>query len=205
MTLPRIRICLGTLLEPAYQALFLEHKRQERIAEQISYPTAEETRGIMKLCYKKLQPLHNILLADMQKYTGLRFRQTFIDVHIVGYVKNCISSPIIIGANTLDKFIPVLIHELAHLLLSDNLETTSAVAIGQQLFSTEQRDVANHIPVHAIVEKMHTDTLSDVETLEGIKHFDANFQAYKRAWEIVGLLGSDNVLKQVQDFVLQKK
>lgn len=140
--MPTINIRHGKLIDPFFKG-FIAAKypdfvflTEEHVLAQIAlYKTAYQERGAA-------------LVEQMLAYTGLTFQRNIIDCFIVTATDRDMSAPLIIRARyTADEFLEVLLHELAHILMTDN-------GTKLNLNLHENKTIENHIPVYAIMRHL---------------------------------------------------
>lgn len=140
--MPTINIRYGKLIDPFFKG-FIAHKypgfeflTDEQVQTQIAlYKTAYKERGVA-------------LIEQMLLYTGLSFQRNVIDCFIVTATNRDMSAPLIIRARyTANEFLEALLHELAHILITDNGKKLN-------LKLHENKTIENHIPVYAIMRQL---------------------------------------------------
>lgn len=144
-------------------------------------------------------PYEKKVLAYMQELLGLRFYLPVIDVTIAPMMP-AMSTPLIINLRPEpDEFVTTLIHELIHVLLSDNREEKQLQEVKERLAPGESLLVANHVLVHAVMEKVFLEALSEPERLQkDIDFCQGKLPAYSRAWSLVKELGADRVITDIR-------
>lgn len=144
------------------------------------------------------KPQESILLSSLQEVSRLTFFRNVIDVNVVSGNPRAFSRPIVVkSGHEPEEFVCVLLHELVHVLFSDN--TGVFVNDFQTIFPQEERETAVHIPVFAVM-KLALERSGKAELLETAfalakKH---SSKTYSRAWEIVFLENSDDVIKKIK-------
>ena len=141
------------------------------------------------------------ILNGLEKITGLKFLQNYVDVFLVNPNNTpSISNPIIVVVKKggTDRFIRVLCHELIHELCADNTTGVNWHFKIQKIFKKETPTAANHVMVHAILEALYTDMLhKPKEIKKDIKHSQKSLD-YNRAWEIVKEGGYKNIIAKLK-------
>lgn len=199
ITTPEIRIQYSRLLDPFFESLFDYEQEKGLIAKSRIYNTPEtiiQKIGEFKNAWQKRKQV----LLFMQETLELNFYQTIIDAYVVGFIKHCISTPIIINSTKLPiNFADTLTHELLHRLISDNQEKIKARDILLKLFPDETLLCRNHVVVHAVLKKIYLEFLNAPDRLHANKELDKNSPDYTRAWEIVDALGENTVVKKFKE------
>lgn len=138
----------------------------------------------------------------MQDCLELNFYQTTIDVFIVGFVRHAISTPTIISSTKDNsEFIDILIHELLHRLISDNVQKTKTGGILLNLFPNETLLCRNHIVLNAVLKKIYINFFRSQEKITEVIKRDQNMPDYKRAWELVDQNSEDVIIKKFQNLL----
>ena len=110
-----------------------------------------------------------------------------------------ISFPSIIKIqNDNNRTICIIVHELIHNLMWDNSEKDNWSLKIQNIFKNENRKVAIHVAVHAIMEALYTDTLKNPEEIVRDIITMEQLPDYKRAWEIVKKEGYKNIIDKLR-------
>lgn len=148
--------------------------------------------------YRKTWKKHEKkIIEGLQNALGVEFYRPVIDVSCTPYFIPK-SDPLIMNFNeTPDRFVDVLMHELCHVLLTDNNKHQSngdspaldLIALWKKLFQGEDGfNVLAHIPVHALSKYVYVDILGESLRLErdkkAIEEWD-NSGAYKTSWDYV--------------------
>ena len=114
----------------------------------------------------------------MQRCLGLKFYKSIIDVHTAPYILPKAQPLIIHLRESPDRFIDTLIHELAHVLLTDNTTISllgedrdiNLVELWQNLFGNENEpSVVTHIPVHAVLKQIIFKVFNDESRIDRYK------------------------------------
>lgn len=149
------------------------------------------------------KPYEKRVIEGMYETLGLEFRQNIIDVHIAPWF-NAFSDPMVIGVmNKPDRFVEVLTHELLHRLLTDNTLTQHGTKYGiewKKLFGKEHDFVTLvHIPVHACMQALFDDVLSEPERTRNDRELSQQWDGYRKAWAYVDEKGYHTIIKQLRD------
>ncbi|MFO0704813.1 MAG: hypothetical protein U0517_02425 [Candidatus Andersenbacteria bacterium] len=191
---PVIRISYNRLLDPFFRSFFeLQHAGTPKNSTYTSPEVVLKKVSEFINAWKKRESV----LEFMQETLSLEFYQNAIDVHVVGFIKHAISSPMIISSTkSVDAFVDSLTHELLHRLVSDNTKKIPAGKILLNLYPKESRLCRNHIVVHAVLKKIYLEFFKEAERLTAIQVRDKKASAYMRAWELVDTLGADSIIAQ---------
>lgn len=163
----------------------------------------DEYEAIVATYQKAWHPYEEKILKGMCETLGLNFRQSIIDVYVAPWM-NAYSDPMVIGVTfTPDRFIEVLTHELIHRLLTDNIESrydTDYVKEWQKLFGMDHEwNVVVHIPVHATLQAVFDDVLSEPNRTKRDKKLCEQWSAYNAAWKYVEHAGYRKIINQLQE------
>ena len=114
-------------------------------------------------------------------------------------VKNSISDPLILRvSDDVDRNLCVLVHELIHNLMWDNVQKNNWSLKVRKMFPKENRKTAIHVSVHAILEALYTDVLRNPEMIiEDIKRSQRSLD-YRRAWDIVKQEGYKSIVAKLK-------
>ncbi len=194
--IPKVRIEYSWLLEEAASG----HIRKGLNIE-VPIAPPEVTKKRVKDYKKAWDPYEKKILRAIQKVTGLKFKQNYIDVYIAPFFA-AFSDPLVIGTrNEPDAFVDVLTHELIHRICEDNTkypfmkEPDWAKVFGKDY----SENTLAHIQVHAIHKAIYLDYLKEPERLERDIHSSRtyrNAESYKEAWDYVEKNGYKEVIKQ---------
>ncbi len=139
------------------------------------------------------------IVSSMQDVLGLQFSENSIPVYLVSRYDTAFSNPLIVSLRYERKqFVPVLVHELAHRLLTTNTKKVPVGTIWSKMFPKESQLTRNHVLVYATLQYVFLDVLHQPEMLASerkIKHPD-----YVRAWEIVDRRGYKNILAEFRKY-----
>ncbi len=152
---------------------------------------------ILNRAWKKQE---NKILHGLEKITGLRFLQNYVDVFLVNPDDSpSISNPIIVAVkDDADRFIRVLSHELIHELCADNTTGINWHFKVQKMYKKEAPQAANHVMVHAILEALYMDILKKPKEILKDIETSQKSENYKRAWEIVKKEGYKNIIASLK-------
>lgn len=138
--MPKINIRHGRLLEPFFRDYIL-NKYPNHV-----FFSEEEVLEKVEIFKQTFREKGEEALKRIQEITGLEFKKNIIDVFIVNATNRDMSAPLIIRARyTPEEFMEILIHELVHVLLTDNKFPTDI---------HEDQTVAKHIPVYKVLREM---------------------------------------------------
>lgn len=138
--IPKINIRHGRLLEPFFKDYIL-NKYPDHV-----FFSEEEVLEKVDVFEKTFSERGNEALKRMYEITGLEFKKNIIDVFIVNATNRDMSAPLIIRARyTPNEFVEILIHELVHVLLTDNKFPIDI---------HPDPTVAKHIPVYKVLKEM---------------------------------------------------
>ena len=113
------------------------------------FPTIEAVKEKVKLFRKVYEERGIALIEEMEKFTGLYFKDYPIDCHIVSAISRDMSSPLIIRSRyNEDEFLEILIHELVHILEGQNKVP---------FIPGYNETVSGHIPVYRILRHLGYD------------------------------------------------
>lgn len=140
-------------------------------------------------------------MQAIQKVTGLKFKQNYIDVYVAPFF-GAFSDPLVIGTRSdPDAFVDILIHELIHRICGDNTkypfmqEPDWSQVFGKQY----PENTLAHIQVHALHKAIYLDYLKEPERfardLKNSRTYN-NSEAYKEAWGYVEEKGYREIIRQ---------
>jgi len=140
------------------------------------------------------------VLNGLEKITGLCFVKNYMDVYLINPDNRpSISSPTIVKfQDSANRTICIMIHELIHNLMWDNVQKNNWSIKVQKLFKNENRKTAIHIAVHAILEAVYTNILKKPEEITQDINEMQKYPDYKRAWEIVKKEGYQNIIDKLK-------
>ena len=140
------------------------------------------------------------ILDGLEKITGLCFIKNYMDVYLINPDNRpSISSPAIVKfQDNINETICIIIHELIHNLMWDNVQKDNWSLKIQKLYPNENRKTAIHVVVHTILEALYTDILNNPEEIIKDINKMQKYPDYKRAWEIVKKEGYKNIIKKLK-------
>lgn len=134
------------------------------------------------------------IIHAMCELYGVRFKKSIIDVYVSPWNKS-ISNPLVINpSRSPELHVDTLVHELFHVLLTDNSsfsihdrsQTVKLVDKWRELFGNDlEWNTLVHIPVHAGLKAIFVDTLRQPERLERDIARHEKKPAYDAAWRYV--------------------
>lgn len=190
MNIPSVRIHNSRLL---FQSI--SEDERARWAERTGQPLVSfEDMGIYAERLRGVWGVHrDVILPAMLNLYGLEFNRNIIDVYVSPWNMS-ISDPLILNPNRPPEVqVDTLMHELLHVLFTDNTSYCLYEPHDKQLLD-RWRDMFGsdlefktlvHIPVHAGLKALFLDTLGEPERLDrDILRMQKN-PAYKAAWDYV--------------------
>lgn len=206
MNLPEIRIRSSFLLNDAFIPLLLPGLKK----------TGDEIAATDDFIDKKVneyneswKPYEKRILTSMCEVLDLEFRQNTIDAYVLPFY-NSFSDPMVISTKySGDRFIEVFTHEVIHRLLTDNNKLKNdesrerLVGFWKEIFGEEHSfNTLVHIPVHAVLEHVFTETLDEPERVQRDIELCSKYEHYALAWKYVKEKGYKNVIKQAREVYL---
>jgi hypothetical protein len=161
--------------------------------------------------YRKAWKKHEkIIIAGLQSALGVDFYKPVIDVSCTPYFVPK-SDPLIMNfKESPDQFVDVLMHELCHVLLTDNNVHQSngdnpkmdLIAVWKKIFNgQEDLNVLAHIPVHALCKYVYVDVLKEPSRLrrdkKAVEEWDDS-GAYKTSWAYVDSHDYKNIIEELR-------
>ena len=109
-----------------------------------------------------------------------------------------------------DQFVDLMIHELFHVLITDNKTYYTGPGskfreIWETLYKGEDRIVRNHIWVHAGMKYVFLEVMKEPLRLKRDIEKCQAWPGYKRAWEIVEKDGYKELITQIKSLYPQFK
>lgn len=188
---PQIRIQSSMLIFKSIS----EHERQswaKKINQPVmSFSEVEEYTNQLKKVWSKYE---SSILETIPFLYGVDFKKPIIDIYVSPWNAS-ISNPLIISPNRVPEIhIETVIHELLHVLFTDNTafsmhdenQKVKLIDEWRNLFGIDlDWKTVVHIPVHAGLKAIFLETLDAPERVERdiLRHQDN--PAYKAAWEYV--------------------
>ncbi len=190
--LPYISIYYGTFLVPFFDA---HYKHDHPEAE---FPSKEEVMQRIRDNKASWRKVEQAVLEGIQVAAGLTFFENRIPVYIVPLKDGAFSDPIVMPSTIQgDRFVEVLAHELIHRISTYNKEDVRVGSVIKTMFPTiDDRAVANHIFVHAVLQSVFIDSLKNEDHLQNDKQRCEKWPAYHQAWQIVEEKGYKNLLAE---------
>lgn len=173
-----------------------------------SYDYYEKTVAEYRVAWKKREKK---IIQGLQGALGVEFYKSIIDVSCTPYFIPK-SDPLIMNfKETPDQFVDVLMHELCHVLLTDNNKHQSngespvldLVAEWKKMFNgIKDFNVLAHIPVHALSKFIYLDVLGEPSRLERDKKTVEEWDdsgAYTASWSYVESHDYKEIIKQLKE------
>jgi hypothetical protein len=191
MNIPEIRIQSSMLL---FNSISEDEKKKWASninQEALTFPEIENyTIELQKAWEEHAQ---TVLKAMVDLY-GIEFKKSIIDIYVSPWNKS-ISNPLILNPSRPPEIqIDTVMHELLHVLFTDNTsfsmhdkdQETKLIDEWRSMFGSElEWKTLVHIPVHAGLKSIFLDTLYAPERLERDILLRQNNPAYRKAWEYV--------------------
>ncbi len=190
MKVPEIRINLAWLLYYSESTALAEKYNYKLESYEYYYKKTIEYRKAWEKYEKKI-------IDGLQSALGVEFYQPVIDVSCTPYFIPK-SDPLIMNFNEEpDQFVDVLMHELCHVLLTDNNKhqsksdapTLDLINVWGGFFgSKKDMNILVHIPVHVLSKYVYIDILGQPSRLERDKKAVEKWDhsgAYTASWEYV--------------------
>jgi len=163
------------------------------------YPQEHEIVDCIRAVQKIWSRINKNILKEIEKITKLEFKEDKIVCYVVGKAIP-FSDPLTIPIYKEEHnyFIDTLIHELIHILFTQEGNLIKAGHAWKYIFKKYENETFNtkiHIPLHAV----HTHIYNKFFSKERLEHDIIelyNLHAYRRSWEIVNKEGYKNVIKE---------
>jgi hypothetical protein len=179
-------------------------------SQKIANSRGEKIKITLDECQKKTQAYRkewarheDKVLNGMQEIFGLNFYAPIIDAFLAPAIDPK-SAPLILNFQyDPEEFVDVLIHELFHVLFTDNQhvnrsENKELIKHWSGLFGNIENTVELvHIPVHAGLKAIYLDVLKEPYRLERDIKECQQWPSYKAAWEYVE---KNDYKKIIRDF-----
>lgn len=212
MKIPEVRIYFSSLL---HENVSVHLDKQLNDGSWTMDSDEETLREYAANYQKEWDKYHKKIVTALVEATGLEFYQDVIDVPCAHYFR-AQSSPLMMSFYYYpDQFVDVFIHELIHVLLTDNKTislkdhncTTELDKRWQKLFGRHDFTTLVHIPVHALSKYIYLDVLKEPYRLDRDMKDVKNNAPYVRAWKYVNDNNYRQVVKKIkQDYAnLQKE
>ena len=164
-----------------------------------NYPTESEVMLYIKKIQKIWNKIGKKILKELENITKLKFKDEKIICYIVGKAIP-FADPLTIPIYTKEHnyFIDTLIHELIHILFTQEGNLIKAKNSWKYIFNKYKNETFNtkiHIPLHAV----HTHIYTIFFSMERLEHDIIeifNLHAYRRSWEIVNRDGYSNIISE---------
>lgn len=213
MNIPEIRIQSSMLLFNS-----ISENERKTWANDIGQdaPTFQQIENYTAELQKAWEEHAQTVLEAMVDVYGVEFKKTIIDIYVAPWNKS-ISNPLIINPSRPPEIqIETVVHELLHVLFTDNTsfsmhdkdQETKLIDEWRSLFGDElEWKTLVHIPVHAGLKAIFLDTLNAPERLERDILRHQNNPDYRKAWEYVeenDYITINNQLKELYDRLSKK-
>jgi hypothetical protein len=185
--IPKLKIVYSGIYDEMLHAYHRKsYTKQARIAGE------RYARALQRKC-DRIMPR---AFQTMASISGLRWRERVIWGYVVRYLRHPgISHPLTLRMNqNWQGQIELLIHELAHQLIVQNLDKSRFKQSWiWRKYKNENPRTLWHIPVHAILKL----TLSKLFGTKATARHIAKYKLadYKRAWQIVEIEGAEKLIK----------
>lgn len=191
MNIPQIRIQSSALLFNSISEI--EHTSWAEKTNQ-SLKSFNDVEVYTKQLSQAWKEYEQVILGAMTTLYGVEFKKSIIDIYVSPWNMS-ISNPLIINpGRPADIQIDTIIHELLHVLFTDNTSFSihndnhgiKLIDKWRQLFGEDiVWKTLVHIPVHAGLKSLFIDTLDAPERLGRDISRHNNNPAYKNAWDYV--------------------
>lgn len=188
--LPQTRIIYSWLLQSSVSSQLAKiHNKDD------PFLTNDEQAEEYAKAYRKEWSKHEYkILTALCERLNLKFNLPIIDCYLADYFVP-MSDPLILNfRNEPDQFVDVLVHELTHVLLTDNNKyqqhsdgELDLVGHYKESFGDYSFNTLIHIPVHAAMKYIFLDIFKDEKRLSrDIGYYEDNgFEDYIKAWDYV--------------------
>lgn len=213
MNIPEIRIQSSMLLFKSISENERKTWASDVNQDLVTFPQIENYTVELQNAWK--EHAQTVLEAMVDLY-GVEFKKNIIDVYVAPWNKS-ISNPLILNPSRPSKIhIETVIHELLHVLFTDNTsfsmhdknQDTKLINEWRSMFGSElEWKTLVHIPVHAGLKAIFLNTLNAPERLERDILRHQNNPDYRKAWEYVeenDYVDINNQLKELYDRLLKK-
>jgi len=175
MNTPIINIKYGKLIDPFFRdSVKISHPEYK-------FPEIEDVLKKVSLFKDAWNKQESQIITFLYNETGLEFKRHIIDCVIVSATTRDMSAPLIIRSRYDEaEFVSIMLHELIHILFSDNL-------IKVEGYEDESKTTRNHIRLFVLMKKYYIEVLNEPELLDKIMSIpDTEINKdYVKAWEIV--------------------
>jgi hypothetical protein len=187
MTIPKIIFRYS----PIYDELWGEKIKKK------GYPSSRKILNYIKKVEKLWRKDEWKVLSELSKITKLEWKEKQIYCYVVG---KCIpiSDPLTLPVYEKypDYFIDVLVHEIIHLIFTQNEEKTKkAWDYIWRKYQRETKKTKIHIPLYAIHSHIYLKFYNERKLKRDIKLI-SHLRDYKRSWKIVQKEGYKKIIKE---------
>lgn len=201
MGIPQIRIQSSLLL---FHSVSEEERQKWATSSKMSALNTEDIGDYSDQLRKVWRVYERQILESMVNLYGVEFKKTIIDVYVNPWNQS-ISNPLIINPSREPAIqIETLMHELLHVLFTDNSafsmhdtdQNVKLIDEWRKIFGSDlEWKTLVHIPVHAGLKALFLDVLDAPERLtrDIVRHQGS--PAYKQAWQYV----EDHDYRQIND------
>ena len=213
MMIPEIRIQSSMLLFNSISENEKKAWASDISQEVITFPEIEDYTIELQKTWE--EHAREVLEAMINLY-GVEFKKNIIDIYVTPWNKS-ISNPLILNPSRPPEIhIDTLMHELLHVLFTDNTsfsmhdinQETKLIDEWRSMFGSElEWKTLVHIPVHAGLKAIFLDTLNAPERLERDILRHQNNPDYRKAWEYVeenDFVAINTQLKELYHRLLKK-
>lgn len=203
VSIPEIRINFSWLLYHDVSAKLAEYEGWE-------LPSVDDCEKWTNNYRHEWTKISDKVLTAMQDISGLQFKNSVYDVSTVpGVIAK--SDPLVINFKDYPKeTMSTLIHELIHVLLTDNTvlslkgdERDFRLADEwEKLFGFgDDFDALVHVPVHAIHRKIYETVLNNPKMVDADREEmnQNNAESYIKSWEYVKNEGADVIIEKLKN------
>ena len=202
MRLPEIRISFADLLY---------FNESQTLAGEDKLDTYEQYEEWTEAYRKEWRKYETKIITALQEVLGVQFYKPVIDVSCAPYFIPK-SDPLIMNfRNEPDQFVDVLMHELCHVLLTDNnvlqihnhtKKSVNLARVWEELFGKEHDfGTLVHIPVHALSKYIYLDILKEPSRLkrdiDSVKTYVGS-EIYTAAWDYVEKHGYELIINKLK-------
>lgn len=150
------------------------------------------------------------IMQSISKYTGLAWRQDSISIYFVNNLNLKtvgFSDPLTIKINDdIDSVCETIIHELVHVILTSNHDTSEKVVRHlSKVFPHDEKTTTLHIIVNAVTKRVFTEVFG-FEKAQLIEEKQKSYHGLKRINEIIKIIYPDlgeNILESLSQMPIQ--
>ncbi len=121
---------------------------------------------------ESLQPLWPETVQSLHQYTGLTFSENVIEAHVVQYISEMLSNPIILQIGwDLQRCKQVLLHASIHRLFNRNLEYTfnwQKYFVEDGHYPGSKPNAHMHVFAHALIQKVILEVWHDQDLMDRV-------------------------------------